>query len=221
MKRWTYLLRDTRGYAVVEATILFPIMMMIFAGLMLLAVYLPNRAVLQRATQYAATAMATESSDTWLHFHEDSMEYKWYGLYGDLCKPPNVYVSLFSALFDQDVQSKGETIVRKLDNQSIAWRRGNLTVECKVNSFVIYKEISVTATRTIPIPVDLSFVKFPKEIPITVTSTAVVQNGDEFIRNIDLVSDFIGYLEERYPMKFQFIDKFKEYMDKAAGFLGI
>ena len=61
LKRWTYLLRDTRGYAVVEATILFPIMMMIFAGLMLLAVYLPNRAVLQRATQYAATAMATKA----------------------------------------------------------------------------------------------------------------------------------------------------------------
>lgn len=218
MKRWNCLWRDTRGYAVVEATILFPIMMMIFAGLVLLAIYLPNRAVLQRATQYAATAMATESSDTWIYFDENNMEYKWYGGRFQL---PNVYVALFQAIFGGNVQSKGETIVKSLDNQSIAWRRGDLTVECKVNSFVIYKEISVTATRTIPMPVDLSFVKFPKEIPITVTSTAVVQNGDEFVRNIDLIADFIGYLEEQYPGKFQFLNDFKNYMDKAANFLGI
>lgn len=218
MKRWNQLWNDAKGYAVVEATILFPIMMMIFAGLMLLAVYLPNRAVLQRATQYAATAMATESSDTWIYFDENNMEYKWYGGRFQL---PNVYVALFQAVFGGNVQDKGETIVKSLDNQSLALRRGDLTVECKVNSFVIYKEISVTATRTISMPVDLSFVKFPKEIPITVTSTAVVQNGDEFVRNIDLVADFIGYLEERYPGKFQFIEKFTEYLDKAADFLGI
>lgn len=216
MKRWNCLWGDTRGYAVVEATILFPIIMMIFAGLVLLAMYLPNRAVLQRATQYAATAMATESSDTWLRFDEGSMQYQWYGSRRAL---PNVYVALFSALFNQDVQSKGEAIVKKLDNQSIAWRRGNLTVECKVNSFVIYREISVTATRTIPMPVDLSFIKFPKEIPITVTSTAVVQNGDEFVRNIDLVADFIGYLKERYDL--EFLDEFANAMNAAAEFLGI
>lgn len=216
MKHWNRFWSDTRGYAVVEATILFPIMMMLFAGLMLLAVYLPNRAVLQRATQYAATAMATESSDTWIYFDENNMEYKWYGGRAQL---PNVYAALFRAVFGGDVQSKGETIVKKLDNQSIAWRRGDLTVECRVNSFVIYKEISVTATRTIPMPVDLSFVKFPKEIPITVTSTAVVQNGDEFVRNIDLVADFVGYLKERYDL--EFLDELANAMKSAADFLGI
>ena len=216
MKHWNRFWSDTRGYAVVEATILFPIMMMLFAGLMLLAVYLPNRAVLQRATQYAATAMATESSYTWIYFDENNMEYKWYGGRAQL---PNVYAALFRAVFGGDVQSKGETIVKKLDNQSIAWRRGDLTVECRVNSFVIYKEISVTATRTIPMPVDLSFVKFPKEIPITVTSTAVVQNGDEFVRNIDLVADFVGYLKERYDL--EFLDELANAMKSAADFLGI
>lgn len=216
MKRWSRLWSDTRGYAVVEATILFPIIMMIFTGLVLLAVYLPNRAVLQRATQYAATAMATESSDTWLQFNERSMQYGWYKSRREL---PNVYAALFNALSGQDVQGKGETIVKNLDNQNIAWRRGNLTVECKVNSFVIYREISVTATRTIPMPVDLSFVKFPKEIPITVTSTAVVQNGDEFVRNVDLAADFIGYLKERYDL--EFLDEFSNAMKEAADFLGI
>ena len=38
-KRWTSFQEDTRGYAVVEATILFPIIIMIFTGLVLLAMY--------------------------------------------------------------------------------------------------------------------------------------------------------------------------------------
>ena len=38
--------RDTEGYAVVEATFLFPIMIMIFAGVVLLAAYLPLRSSL-------------------------------------------------------------------------------------------------------------------------------------------------------------------------------
>lgn len=91
-----------------------------------------------------------------------------------------------------------------------------MQIVCKV-----FAACAQSYTRTIPMPVDLSFVKFPKEIPITVTSTAVVQNGDEFVRNIDLIADFIGYLEEQYPGKFQFLNDFKNYMDKAANFLGI
>ena len=66
---------DTSGDAVVEATVLFPIMIMIFAALVLLSIYLPARAVLQRATQFAATALANEASDTWLFFDESSMSY--------------------------------------------------------------------------------------------------------------------------------------------------
>ena len=51
MKLQSDFIEDTRGDAVVEATILFPIIMMIFAGLMLLAVYLPVRMTLQHNTQ--------------------------------------------------------------------------------------------------------------------------------------------------------------------------
>lgn len=51
MKKAKDLWRDDRGDAVVEATILFPIIIMIFAGLVLLSMYLPTRANLQRATQ--------------------------------------------------------------------------------------------------------------------------------------------------------------------------
>lgn len=205
--------RDTGGYAVVEATILFPIILMAFAGLVLLSMYLPTRAVLQRETQYAATALATVQSDTWLEFDKSELEYYWLGG-GD--EPANVYVALISAFFKGDADA--ETIVENLEEHNLVGRVGDLTVSCGINNFVVYKEIVVTATRTIPIPVNLSIVNFPEEIPITVSSTAVVQNGDEFVRTIDIAKDFVGYLDEQYDLG---IDGLAGLVNKAWKFLGV
>lgn len=217
MRKYGIFIKDQSGYAVVEATILFPIMMMIFAGLVLLAIYLPTRSVLQQATQYAATALATEQSDTWLIFDEGQMQYTRANSRREL---PNVYVALFSSVFSGAPSEKARIIVEKMEENSIVSRNGTLTVSCVVNNYVIYKEIIVTATRTLKMPVDLSFVGFPSEIPITVSSSSVVQNGDEFVRTVDLASQFIAYLDEKYDIK-DFISGFSDFLSNAASFLGI
>ena len=76
----------------------------------------------------------------------------------------------------------------------------------------------MTASKKITMPVDLSFVKFPKEIDITVSSTAVVLNGDEFVRNMDLAAEFVTYLEREYGLPFS---QLGEWMNKVYGVLGI
>ena len=220
MNKRISLWKDTRGDAVVEAAILFPIIIMVFAGLVLLAVYLPTRAVLQRATQYAATAIATGRSDTWLRFDEGDMEYYWLSDRGDL---ENVYTSLFRAILNtekNDEAAQAESIVTSMEQKGIFKLTGELTVELGVVNYVIYKEVVVTATRTIPVPVNLSFVRFPEEIPITVTSTAVVQNGDEFVRNVDLAVDFVEYLDEKYEISKVF-ESVGTVCSKFTDFLGI
>lgn len=212
MEKQHTVLSDSRGYAVVEATILFPIIMMIFAGLVLLAIYLPTRAVLQQATQYAATALATEQSDTWLEFDTDSMKLV------RTTRPLNVYAAVLSAIFSRDLNSAAEEIVTALEEKSLVSRSGELKVECEVVNYVVYQEITVIATRTIPVPVDLSFVRFPEEIPITVSSSAVVLNGDEFVRNMDLAAEFMDYLMDRFGFDFS---GFNSVMEKVYGVLGI
>ena len=215
MTRRRNLWNNEEGYAVAEATILFPIILMTFAGLVLLSMYLPARAVLQRQTQIAATALATTQSDTWLEFDDRRLEYYW--LNGNHT-PVNVYAALLSSFFKGDAQSRAEDVVRKLDEGSLVESVGDLAIECKINSYVIYKEIVVTATRKIPSPVDLSILKFPEEIEITVSSTAVVQNGDEFVRNIDLAAEFVDYIKDKYNLDFSALS---EWLDKAWKFLGI
>lgn len=210
---------DTRGDAVVEATILFPIIMMIFAGLMLLAIYLPTRMTLQHTTQYAATALATEQSDTWLDFDTGAMQYRWLQDKSDL---PNVYAAILASFMMSDTQDDAETIVRKTEGKSITTHSGNLDVECEIQNYLVYKEIKVTATRTVPMPVDLSFVMFPQEIPITVSSTAVVLNGDEFVRNMDLAVELIAYLDEKYNLGVkELTSTLGKWMGKVYEILGI
>lgn len=183
--------RDTSGDALVEAAILFPIIIMIFAGLVILSMYLPVRASLQRATQYTATALATETSDTWWRHNDSSLEYKTDSIVG------NVYTSLFQPILP-GANERAHTIISKIESNSLVKLPGKLNsddVSCVVVNYIIYQEIVVTATRRIPVPVDLSLVRFPKELKITVTSVAVVQNAEEFVRNVDIIVDVLGYFK--------------------------
>jgi len=208
------LIKGSNGDAVVEAAILFPIMIMIFAALVLLAVYLPTRAALQRATQFAATAMAVEKSDTWLTFDESAMSYSWEK---DKSKLRNVYAALFSDGIDVD--AKGRTIVTEIEKRSLSLKAGKLEVNSNVVNRVIYKEIVVTATREFTVPAGLVFIQFPETIKITVTSTAVVQNGDEFVRNMDIAADFIEYLVKKFKLT-DMTDSIKTFRGKVSSFFG-
>ena len=206
--------RDSNGDAIVEAAILFPIIIMIFAALVLLAIYLPTRGTLQRATQYAATAIATGSGDSWLCFDESSMSYYWET---DRSNLENVYVSLFSGM--GDVQSKSKDIVESVESRSLSSKAGELTVECHVFNRIVYKEVVVTAERKFEMPVDLTFVQFPRTVSIKVASTAVVQNGDEFVRNVDMAVGFAGFVTEKLGLA-GIKDAFGTIDGKVSAFLG-
>jgi len=187
------LIKDTNGDASVEAAILFPIMIMIFAALVLLAVYLPTRAALQRATQYAATAIATERSDSWLFFDDSAMSYRWED---DKSNLENVYVALFSST---NASSRGETIVSAVEGRSLSSKAGTLSVESYIVNRVVYREVVVIATREFDVP-GFSIIRFPATIQVRVASTAVVQNGDEFVRNMDIAVDFVQYMIKKLKL---------------------
>ena len=208
------LAENTAGDAVVEATILFPVMIMIFAALVLLAIYLPARAVLQRATQYTATALATELSDTWLFYNEGNMSYYHES---DIRRLKNVYVDLFTG--NDDITDKGEAITAYIESQSISSKAGEITVDSKIINNILYKEAVVTATREFPVPVNLTLIGFPERIAITATSTAVIQNADEFVRNIDLASGFIEFIIERYDLG-NVTDAIGSFGNRISGILG-
>ncbi|MCL2365923.1 MAG: pilus assembly protein [Oscillospiraceae bacterium] len=188
------MLKNEKGQAFVEAAIIFPIMIMIFAALVLLSIYLPTRGALQRATQNAATTIAVVESDTWLFFDASTMSFFRETNKSNL---ENVYVALFTTM---DVQDIGERIVTEIEGRNLSSKAGTLTVNSNVIDRVIYKEVVVEAKREFPIPIDLSFIQFPRTISIIVTSTAVVKNGAEFVRTVDMAVDFVQYITDRFGL---------------------
>jgi hypothetical protein len=208
------LTKDINGDAIVEAVILFPIMIMIFTALVLLAFYLPTRAALQRATQFTATALATQRSDDWLSFDDKTASYKWEDSKSNL---KQVYVKLFSGGDDIDARSK--VIVPIIEERSVSSKAGVLDVSGHLVNKIIYKEVVVTAKRVFTVPINLSFIKFPETITVTVTSTAVVQNGDEFVRNMDIAVDFFEFITKKFKLT-GMTENISSYWKKASSFLG-
>ena len=207
------LLRDNRGDTVVEATILFPIMTMIFAALVLLSIFMPAQAVLQRATQFTAIALATEKSDTWLIFDDSTLSFTWET---DSSKLRNVYADLFS---NDDIAGRGESITREVESRSISSKEGELSVRAYVESKILYKEVVVIATREYPMPVDLSFIGFPRTIEVKATSSAVAQNASEFIRSMDMASDFAVFIIDKYQLH-DITDAISSFGAKVTSLLG-
>ena len=113
----------------------------------------------------------------------------------------NVYITLWDFIIPgSDCGDKAESIVRKKEGNSIKPEDADLNMEIVLINPIFYKEIIATATRTIFMPIDLSFIRFLREIPITVTSTAVVQNGDEFVRNVDIAVDVENFIATGHPI---------------------
>jgi Flp pilus assembly protein TadG len=189
-------LRDTRGDSVVvEATILFPIIIMIFAALVMLAMYLPQRVILQEAAQVAAVTIANERSDTWIAFDGNA---DFIGR-GNQPAQRNVYVRAFQNAFPNAGvdEVRAQSIVNNFTATSILSAPGRVHTELNYRNYLVYQEVIVTVTQTIPMPVNLMFIGFPREVTITQQAVAVILDGDEFVRSIDIATDVIKWIDNK------------------------
>jgi len=186
---------STGGFAVVEAVIVLPTMLMVFLALIMLAIYLPQRAMLQRSTQLAATAIAAEMGDTWVYYDKDNLTYKRYTKFSQLPDAKLVYKGLFNSNTNE-MANKALAVVKQADKvENIPLiANGDLTVKCDIVNYLIYKEIIVTSTRSIKIPVDFAWIQFPTILEMSVTAKATVKDGDGFVRSIDMGVSFLAWL---------------------------
>jgi len=197
LKQLKRLRADTTGDLVVEAAILFPIIIMIFAALVLLAMYLPQRMILQDAAQTAAMMISTQRSDTWIAFDENANRVS----RGNMPRPPNVYVDFVrnaSLSRRQEDASRAESLVRAIAGRGIVSAPGHITVEFDVVNFIIYQEVIVRVAQEIPMPVNLSFIGFPSTLLLEQEARAVILDGDEFVRNINIAKDMVTWIGSRF-----------------------
>jgi len=208
MKTIAKFYKNEKGDAVVEATFLFPIIIMIFAGLVWLAITLPQAAILQRAVQYAATSLAPEQTDTGYTFNVDKMQAEWdMQLYNtwmdaitynyDWSKNGNPLLQRFLWFIDYtNVKGRANEIVEKVVNSDILNKGGKCKVDVDYRRTFLYSELEVTAAQVIKTPINLSFVGFPSEITITQSAVCATKDGDSFLRNVDDAVAYHGIVEK-------------------------
>ena len=197
MKKIQQFIRDESGDSIiVEATFLFPFIIMIFMGIVLLAIYLPRQSQLQEATELAVTALTTEQSDSFIKFNDNTLKYQTLN-YSQLT---NVYVELFRniTINENELRSRVDRIVNNhVRNSILQGNNPNVSVTLNLKDYIVYKELHVTAAQIIRHPVNLSLVGIPNTTRITATSKGTVQNGDEFIRNVDIAVDLAKFVDSQ------------------------
>lgn len=197
LTRYKQFMQDTRGDAfVVEAVFLFPIASLLTLFLVLLSSYLPQRLILQDAAQFVATALASEASDTSVSFDTQGNFMQRSG--NDLS---NVYVATFNDVFGRSLsgmEARAVSIAESLLSGSVLVSDGELVATCTSKNYVIYQEITVTLTREITYPIDFSLIGVPETFTITQSAKAVVQNGDEFVRNIAIATDITKWVDKKF-----------------------
>ena len=203
LKKLKSLWIDSSAMSVVEATIILPFVFMTFAALALLSMYLPQRAILQEAAQYAATMLAPERSDVAYRFDDHTMQiydhwdFQLHNSFADVLMGTydtnrNFWSRSFSWFKNtEDWQKRVDDIVKHKLANSISFTNAPVSTEVVFQQTLLYSEIVVTVSQEIPLPINLSFIGIRDSfIRIECSARAYVPDGDGFIRTVDDIQYF-------------------------------
>jgi hypothetical protein len=96
-------------------------------------------------------------------------------------KPGSGFEKLFKTMY-------GHMFFASPDNE-------NITVKVKTTNYVVYQALTVDVEQSFEPAVSLAMVGVDNKMNITVSGTVVISDGDDFIRNTDLVIDIIENTE--------------------------
>jgi len=190
------LLRDKKGDSIVEATILLPFCTIMIVAMYFAAIYVCQKANLQANLQNALIYYKNSYSDTFVGV-SDEMTYSMDGV-KDVASAANKYDNSkyknpYRFFFMDKPGSGFETFFKSMAGHMFFETPGgeNIKVNVKTTNYVVYQALSVTVTQEFAPAVNLGMVGLDNKMNIEVSGTAVIHDGDDFIRNTDFVIDII------------------------------
>ena len=213
------------GDIIVEATMIFPIVILSVLALFFASLFMAQKANLQANLQNSLLYFKNTETDTFVsplehvqYRREDGI----YGAVGNTYNPPGegevdggrMFPYRFLGMrFDE---AKFREYFFDSCGNMFFYDGTNVSLDVSTTNWVIYKKISATATQTMTIPIDTRIIGIDPEIEITATAEVVVMDGDNFVRSADMVvymyqkSDLKDYIEPIISKGVEFYNKFKE-----------
>ena len=186
--------KSERGLAVVEATILLPFCIIMVIAVYYASIFMCQRANLQANLQNALIYYKNVESDTYVTANA-TMDYSnssntVTAVGSGYSTPQELFPYRF---FGMKFNKAGfESFFRSVCGHMFFDTGDNVVLEVDKTNFVIYKTITATATQTVQPAISLSMLGLSNEIVISVTGEVVVNDADDFIRNVDFVIDIIN-----------------------------
>ena len=214
-------MNKSSGSAIIEYTIVFPLVLLVFFALFYAGFVLRQRAVLDSAVNrgviYGARLLGDPQYETIV---------SGVGAGGDALDCENANFN-FNSQFDIEpyryvfdfrgtqekakVKAMTEEIIK---SNSFLTGNNEPTVECEYKNYVFYQEITVKAKQEFPLPEILKLVGVEDKLTLESIAVQSVTDPDEFIRNVDLTIDVIGKIFGKTPT-----DAIKGVVDKINTFI--
>lgn len=184
-------LKRQDGNAIVEATIVFPIMIMIIIVLFYAALFLCQRANLQANLQTSLIYYKNLETDTNVVIDQNGSA-SILNLHGSKYDTPKVrfpYRNFFMSTKNQ--QGDFQKLFTKIAGQMFFASVSDVQVDYKTRNFVVYQDITATATQKVKIPINSRMLGIEPDITIGVEARVVVTDPDEFARTSQLIGDLV------------------------------
>lgn len=206
-----------QGHTIVEATIVYPITMILFFVLLYGALFVCQRANLQANLEDALIYYKNVETDTYvtagkeISFEVDGNTVSASGGQYGPTEKLDPYRHIFSSVMRKGMNETDFKSFFLSSYKNMFFDDGNnILVTIKENDYLIYKKITATATQKLSSPINIASVGETNTLDINAEATVVVMDGDSMIRDVDFAKDLISQTTLG--------QKAAELVDKAVGF---
>ena len=212
--------KNQEGMVEVEATFIFPIMILCVILLLYVSLFLYQRANLQASLETALLYYKNTLTDTYVE-RSDTIEY----LFREeaYIGKANTYsadrvLNPYRWVDGKNKSQESFEVYYQSVTENMLFGEPEITYD--YTNYLLMKEIKVTATQTVEAPINFALIGVDNSYEISVTSRMVAVDHDDTIRNVDYIFDL---LEETKVGEFfsNISDKAVELYGKMKEVLGI
>lgn len=198
------------GSSIVEYVIIFPFVIVVVYMLLFSCLVIHDRSTLDGAVSrgaiYAAHCISDPNYSDIVHNSQGSGEIGELDLdynltsfsFSQIGKNIHVY-GLLKGNADREIeQDVKDTVLKIVEKTRIPWKDIDIdSVNVSVTNKLYYKEVTVSAGATYPLPKLFGAFGLPTDFSYEVSATSLINDPDEFIRNADLVVDLIASVDQK------------------------
>lgn len=187
------------GHTIVEATIIYPVTIILFFVLLYASLFVCQRANLQANLEDALIYYKNVDTDTYvmadkvMSFTTDGNTIAATGNTYTTPEKLDPYRHIFKTLGAGQISSGDFKSFFLSSYSHMFFSDGsNIDVTITEKDYLIYKRITATATQTVKSAINISMVGATNSVTISSTASAVVMDGDSMIRDIDFAKDIVS-----------------------------